>query len=303
MRHLIIWSCTYLFLSACSSDEETRKLRAKLESIQEQNNSLKLEINEREEFEKKNMKELLDITRWQSEVSNALLKSKLRLNQGVEFNSSKIDPEDDLKTIKELVNQGLNYQELIQMKDSLSKKNSAYELQLQQTKMMISYMVRELDEVKTTMMANEAIYKKNKRHDDSTIAEQSQQIVVRDRQIKVKDSIYTKEAQTVYYLKASFERLINSGYIKKYEEGGFLGIGKAVKYEITNQTQGFMEVDKYKLDKLDLPVPKKNVKVVSNHPSNSYKLNDNEGKQCVLKITDKDSFWLHTRYLVVGYKE
>ncbi len=50
-----------------------------------------------------------------------------------------------------------------------------------------------------------------------------------------------------------------------------------------------------------LPLYDKYVKLITNHPASSYKVT-NSGKSDTLVITDPNTFWANTKYMVVVVK-
>ena len=82
------------------------------------------------------------------------------------------------------------------------------------------------------------------------------------------------------------------------KEGGVVGIGSVNKLN----TQGlnleyFKQVDITQV--LEVPIGAKKAKLITSHPAGSYKMDVVEGKTEKLTITDPNTFWSVSKYLVV----
>lgn len=98
----------------------------------------------------------------------------------------------------------------------------------------------------------------------------------------------------------TFEDLQSKGVVAK--EGGFLGIfGKRVALQEEADEQSFMTVDRRNVQKLRIEAA--SLSLVSSHPLGSYQIlpGDSEAEQ-VLEITDPESFWKVSKYLVISKK-
>lgn len=98
------------------------------------------------------------------------------------------------------------------------------------------------------------------------------------------------ELNTCYYVVATKSEL------KKYNiiESGFLRKTKLMKGDFDKGS--FVISDKRELTSLPLKVSK--VKILTNHPANSYELVDESGNK-VIKIVNPEKFWSLTNYLVI----
>lgn len=98
----------------------------------------------------------------------------------------------------------------------------------------------------------------------------------------------------------TFEDLQSKGVVAK--EGGFLGIfGKRVALQEEADEKSFMTVDRRNVQKLRIEAA--SLSLVSSHPLGSYQIlpGDSEAEQ-VLEITDPESFWKVSKYLVISKK-
>ncbi len=104
--------------------------------------------------------------------------------------------------------------------------------------------------------------------------------------------------QKGYFAVDSEKKLREEGVITK--EGGFLGLGKSTGLQ-PDMVQGkFTEVDVLLTTKFYIESDK--VEIITEHPTDSYKLvRENERVQ-YLEVTDPLSFWKISKYLVVSTK-
>jgi predicted nucleic acid-binding Zn-ribbon protein len=106
----------------------------------------------------------------------------------------------------------------------------------------------------------------------------------------------TTKLNTAYYTTGTYKELETKKVLNK--EGGFLGIGKNKKLINDFKSDAFTMIDITQTKTIELNA--KSAKVISTHPSNSYKI-DMKDKNHVnnLTITDPDQFWKASKYLVV----
>lgn len=98
-----------------------------------------------------------------------------------------------------------------------------------------------------------------------------------------------------FYAFGTSKELISQGVLTK--EGGFIGIGRAEKLKDDFNKSYFTEIDITQT--LSIPLVCKKAKLVTSHPSGSYKLESADGKIEKLVITDPEEFWSASKYLVV----
>lgn len=114
-----------------------------------------------------------------------------------------------------------------------------------------------------------------------------------------KDQLATtqrSELNKAYYCVGTSKELRANGVLTK--EGGVVGIGSVNKLN----TQGlnleyFKQVDITQV--LEVPIGAKKAKLITSHPAGSYKMDVVEGKTEKLTITDPNTFWSVSKYLVV----
>lgn len=106
----------------------------------------------------------------------------------------------------------------------------------------------------------------------------------------------TEALNTAYYAVGTFKELRDNKVVSK--EGGFLGLGRKKSLAGDFNEDYFTKIDVSQIK--SIPVGGKDARVITNHPSSSYKL-EMEGKKMVksLTITNPQSFWRSSKYLVV----
>lgn len=105
----------------------------------------------------------------------------------------------------------------------------------------------------------------------------------------------TEELNTAFYVIGSKKELIANKIITK--EGGFVGLGKIEKLRSDFNQNYFTRIDITTLD--EIPIHSKKAKIITDHPSNTYKFVQNGKIIEKLLITDKKSFWSVSKYLVI----
>lgn len=100
---------------------------------------------------------------------------------------------------------------------------------------------------------------------------------------------------TAYYCYGSSKELKEQGVITK--EGGFIGLGKTEKLSDDFNKEYFTQIDITLVNEIELM--SKKVKIITNHPTDSYKIEGEDGKADKLVITDPKAFWASSKYLVI----
>ena len=107
-----------------------------------------------------------------------------------------------------------------------------------------------------------------------------------------------KKLNEVAYVVGSKLELLENGILT--QSGGIIGIGKTRKLNSDFNTDYFTYVSKYDLKSIQLGY--KTVKIITSHPSNSYKwFNKNEVIDSLVILNQKD-FWNNSKFLVLEVK-
>lgn len=108
----------------------------------------------------------------------------------------------------------------------------------------------------------------------------------------------TEKLNTAYYAVGTSKELKEKNVITK--EGGFIGIGKSTELKTDFNKDYFTKVDI--TTTTSIPVnAKKGAKILTSHPSSSYKMVMGDNKKSVerIEITNPEDFWSSSKYLVV----
>lgn len=98
-----------------------------------------------------------------------------------------------------------------------------------------------------------------------------------------------------FYAFGTSKELINQGVLTK--EGGFIGMGKAEKLKADFNKNYFTKVDVSETTSISLACKK--AKLVTIHPTESFKFEGPEGKIEKLVISNPEEFWSASKYLVI----
>ena len=103
------------------------------------------------------------------------------------------------------------------------------------------------------------------------------------------------ELNTAFYVYGTKKELAEHKVISK--EGGFVGIGKTVKLQSDFNKDYFTQINIREVTKIELFTQK--AKLVTSHPSGSYKFEMNGETFASIIITDSKAFWEASKYLVI----
>ena len=115
---------------------------------------------------------------------------------------------------------------------------------------------------------------------------------------RVKDRIIDEQVQelnTAYFITGTRRELEDAGIIAR--EGGVLGLGRTEKLRADFPTEKFTQIDTRRTR--TITITGKRPRLVSVHPETSWRYLDEQQGYSLL-ITDPDTFWSATRYLVVA---
>jgi predicted nucleic acid-binding Zn-ribbon protein len=109
-------------------------------------------------------------------------------------------------------------------------------------------------------------------------------------------STKTTQLHTAYWTIGTYKQLKSKNILNK--KGGFIGLGREQVLKKDFNNDAFNVIDITKVTRFD--INSKSVKVVTNHPSGSYRLDkDAKGVVVALEITDPVRFWSASKYLVI----
>lgn len=108
----------------------------------------------------------------------------------------------------------------------------------------------------------------------------------------------TDKLNTAHFALGTFKKLKEEGILSR--EGAILGLGGGKAIQGNFDTKYFTDVDIRKTKTIPLNVKK--AVVISEHPSSSYKLVEENGQIAYLQIEDPAEFWRISKYAVIQVK-
>ncbi|HNX55261.1 MAG TPA: hypothetical protein PLG33_08725 [Prolixibacteraceae bacterium] len=197
------------------------------------------------------------------------------------------------------------------MLEESSKKIADLEAKLKKSGMNIKAYEKRIQELNATIESQNAeIAQLKKTIDDknASLAEFDTQVKKLNSDIKEKVDTITYKQQvivdktnklnTAYYTVGTFKKLKEEGVVSR--EGAFLGIGGGKAVQGNFDPKHFTEVDIRKTQKIELKTKK--AVLISEHPSTSYKLVEENGQIAYLEIQNPAEFWRISKYAVIQVK-
>jgi hypothetical protein len=114
---------------------------------------------------------------------------------------------------------------------------------------------------------------------------------------RIVNSSLQDEINTVYYAVGTMKELKSNGVIDK--QGGIIGLGRTAKLREHFNSNYFTKADKTKLSLI--PLYSEFSKVVTEQPGDAFKVTGYTKSDSLL-ITDANTFWGESKYLVVVVK-
>ena len=108
----------------------------------------------------------------------------------------------------------------------------------------------------------------------------------------------TNKLNTAYYTLGNFKKLKEEGIVSR--EGSLLGVGGSKAIQENFDSKYFTEVDIRQTKTIPLNVKK--AVVISEHPTSSYKLVEENGQIAYLQIENPAEFWRISKYAVIQVK-
>ncbi len=280
MKKYLVLLLIPLFL-ACG-----REAKKKAEELQSKNDSLTSQTVQKDEAINEFIRSINDIQGSLDTIKQKENIINLTTDRGGELKlSAKEQIKSDIETIYSLM---LKNKETI---SALSKKLKRSSMKVDELTKMVERLNKDLTDKAAQIEAlrsklaklNEAFEMANLKIDtlSRTVATQTSQIKDQSQTIAAQE----EALNTAYYVLGSNSELKKNGVIKSGE------ILSDFKKEL------FTKVDIRKLT--EIPVLSKKAKLLSNHPSNSYKFNGDKKMIQNLQITDYKAFWSNSRYLVI----
>lgn len=115
------------------------------------------------------------------------------------------------------------------------------------------------------------------------------------QEVTQESEVKTEKLNTAFYAFGTAKELTKNGVLTK--EGGFIGLGKIQKMKDDFNKNYFTKVDISTTNTIILAAKK--AKMITTHPSGSYKIEGADGKAEKLTITNSEDFWSTSKYLVI----
>jgi chromosome segregation ATPase len=209
------------------------------------------------------------------------------------------------KKAKDQINEDVNtiYQLLLDTRsklDDVRKKLGKANFQVQELEKMVNHLTKQLEDKDKEIAELKAELEKMNieitalTKDVGTLKQlnQEKEAVIKEKDSEITDK--TTELNTAFYAVGNKKQLKDNNIITA--EGGFIGIGKNKKLKQDFNESFFTKIDIR--NTTQIPIPGKKPKIVTNHPTESYKING-EGDSAVLEIINVNAFWKSSKYLVV----
>lgn len=197
------------------------------------------------------------------------------------------------------------------MLEESSKKIADLEAKLRKSGMNIKSYEKRLQALNETIEAQNteiAELKKTIENKDASLAEYSTKVNTLNSNIQQQaDTINYKQKviidktdklNTAHFALGTFKKLKEEGIVSR--EGSVLGIGGGKAVQGNFDSKYFTDVDIRQTKTIPLNVKK--AVVISEHPSSSYKLVEENGQIAYLQIEDPAEFWRISKYAVIQVK-
>jgi len=275
-----------LIFNGCQSNEpnpELEKLKAEKEAIAKEAASKDSTINSFME----SLNEIEDNLR---EVKQKEGSIKASATSGAELQGTSKDRiNQDINDINEIMEE--NKQKLINLQSKLKKSNikiSQFEKTIERMTEQMAEKDKEIGTLKEQLAAQNIQITELNTNVSSLRTESSGKTQVIEQQVV--------KMNTAFYAVGTYKELRDNKVVNK--EGGFLGLGKKKILKSDFNQDYFTQVDVSKVT--SIPINAKSAKVITTHPTSSYKIEmDGKKKAKSLTITNPESFWKSSKYLVI----
>ena len=197
------------------------------------------------------------------------------------------------------------------MLEESSKKIAALEEKLRKSGLNLKSYEKRLQALTETVEAQNteiAALKKEIESKNSSLAEYDTKVKTLNTNIQQQsDTISYKQKQivdrtdklnTAHYALGTFKELKKEGILSR--EGAILGVGGGKAIQGNFDSKYFTDLDIRKTKQI--PLNAKKAVVISEHPSSSYKLVEENGQIAYLQIENPEEFWKISKYAVIQVK-
>ena len=204
---------------------------------------------------------------------------------------SKVTSDGDVKSKEDQIKEDIQsiYDLMAKNKDrigSLSKK-------LKNSKLQIDGLEKMIDNMQATLNLKDSEIEELKTKIEGLNVELSS-LTTNYKAVENESNQKTEIINTAFYAIGTSKELKEKNVITK--EGGIIGLGKTTKLSSDFNKEYFTKINIEKTTSINLGAKK--IKMLTNHPSNSYKL---IGEKPIekLEITNTKEFWSASKYLVI----
>jgi myosin heavy subunit len=287
MKKLTFIALVAVFFSSCGGSEEPNpemeKLKAEKEALVKEATTKDSTINSFMESINEIEDNLREVKERQGNISSSAKNdAELQGNAKERIN-------EDINYINELMEENKN--KIANLQSKLKKSNlkiAEFEKTIQRMTEQLAEKDKEISTLREQLEAmNIQITELNKNVDNLKNESAGKTQVIEQQ---------TQKMNTAWYCVGTYKELRDNRVVNK--EGGFLGLGKKKILKSDFNQDYFTQIDVTKVS--SIPINAKNAKVITNHPSSSYKLElDGKKKAKSLTITNPETFWRSSKYLVV----
>ncbi len=277
-----------LLFSSCDRKEQ-EQLKAKADQLEQQ-------LHERDSAFNSIMNVMADV---ENQIDEIKEQEKLISTQSGDFSEEgQRHLVSDLKRINDLITN------TNQKVASLSSQLESSSLELRAFRQKVNKMSTDLQERETALaQLREELETKNQHIAElntevtglvTRVQLQTETIDVQSEELEDRK----KKLNTAYFAVDKEKNLKEEGLVAK--EGGFLWIGRSTELQADVAQNKFTEVDIQNTRRFYIDSDK--MEIVTQHPSESYELINEDNKVKYLEVTDPAAFWKISKYLVISIK-
>lgn len=281
MKKLFSLTVITAVLFSCSNPETENNTNPEFQKLSEENQKLKEETAKKEEEINSFIESFNEIQKNLDEIKEREKLVAVNTSDPELQNSKKQEIADDINLINELL---VKNKEKI---SALNKKLKKANLKIEELEKMIERLTKQLEDKDTEIASlKETLEKANAAYKDLFVEYNARLDEIENQ---------TNKMNTAFYAYGSSKELKEKGVLTK--EGGFIGIGKAEKLKDDFNKEYFTQIDIMEVKSIVLACKK--AKLITSHPTSSYKFEGPEGKVEKLVITNPENFWGTSKYLVI----
>lgn len=294
LRGIVSIGLASLLLSGCGLKKENEQLKSENQKLGQEKQALESQAAATS-VESSEMKSTIDdVERGLEELRikelKAIKESIEVVQEGKTKSSKRQQLKQELDDIRKAVRENLDkLDKLEKQKKDLSKKNAALEKRVSVLEALAKSLRAQLEEKDALIVE----LQQKVLNLSETVATQATTIHEKEGTIETQ----TKELNKAYVAIATKKALKDKGLIEK--KGSVLGLGGGWLRTGKFDPEIFREIDVTKETEFAIGAAMKKIRVMSDHPKESYELSEPSPGATTLKVTDPAVFWRGSKYLVV----